>query len=234
MKLRTVAASLLLTLVATTVKANVADVGAPVPIYTEAELIKLIEQNKHLQRVRADNCQLVEDIVARATRINLPAYEFLYGDMLAWGVCVEQDVELGLYYIENAAHQGLPAALEQIGRYYSRGTLVQQDKERAIPYLREAASMGNLNARIHLAELLLRDYGSPLDYEDAYRWLYNSVTADKRQHKRITVLRNGLNSACHKTLLLELNGETPFGNASILQTTSYNKAHVTWALLFSR
>ncbi|NMU07066.1 flagellar protein MotX, partial [Vibrio parahaemolyticus] len=34
--------------------------------------------------------------------------------------------------------------------------------------------------------------GSPLDYEDAYRWLYNSVTADKRQHKRITVLRNGL------------------------------------------
>ncbi|MDV5054433.1 flagellar protein MotX [Vibrio sp. T13N] len=192
MKLRTVAASLLLTLVATTAKANVADVGAPVPIYTEAELIKLIEQNKHLQRVRADNCQLVEDIVARATRINLPTYEFLYGDMLAWGVCVEQDVELGLYYIENAAHQGLPAALEQIGRYYSRGTLVQQDKERAIPYLREAASMGNLNARIHLAELLLRDYGSPLDYEDAYRWLYNSVTADKRQHKRITVLRNGL------------------------------------------
>ncbi|MGR5238485.1 flagellar protein MotX [Vibrio alfacsensis] len=192
MKLRTVAASLLLMLSATSVKANVADVGAPVPIYTEAELITLIEQNKHLERVRADNCQLVEDIVARATRINLPSYEFLYGDMLAWGVCVEQDVELGLYYMENAAHQGLPAALEQLGRYYSRGTLVQQDKERAIPYLREAAAMGNLNARIHLAELLLRDYGSPIDYEDAYRWLYNSVTADKRQHKRITILRNGL------------------------------------------
>ena len=192
MKLRTVAASLLLMLTMTASGASAANVGAPVPIYTEAELIKLIEQNKHLQRVRADNCQLVEDIVARATRISLPAYEFLYGDMLAWGVCVEQDVELGLYYMENAAHQGLPAALEQIGRYYSLGTLVQQDKERAIPYLREAASMGNLNARIHLAELLLRDYGSPLDYEDAYRWLYNSVTADQRQHKRITILRDGL------------------------------------------
>jgi TPR repeat protein len=94
--------------------------------------------------------------------------------------------------MENAAHQGLPAALEQLGRYYSRGTLVQQDQERAIPYLREAASLGNLSASIHLAELLLRDYGSPLDYEDAYRWLYNSVTADQRQHKRITVLRSGL------------------------------------------
>ncbi|MEZ8822244.1 tetratricopeptide repeat protein [Vibrio sp. 10N.222.54.A1] len=192
MKLRIVAASLIMALSSPLSQANLADVGEPVPIYTEAELINLIENNQHLERVKADKCQLVEDIVARATRISLPSYEFLYGDMLAWGVCVPQDVELGLYYMENAAHQGLPAALEQLGRYYSRGTLVQQDQERAIPYLREAASMGNLSASIHLAELLLRDYGSPLDYEDAYRWLYNSVTADQRQHRRITVLRSGL------------------------------------------
>jgi sodium-type polar flagellar protein MotX len=192
MKLRKVAASLLLALTSSLGYAKVADVGAPVPIYSEAELIKLIEQKKHLEQVKADNCQLVEDIVARATRINLPAYEFLYGDMLAWGVCVDQDVELGLYYMESAANQGLPSALEQLGRYYSRGTLVQQDKERAIPYLREAAAMGNLPARIQLAELLLRDYGSPLDYEDAYRWLYNTVTSDSQVHKRIAKLRFGL------------------------------------------
>ncbi|HGS4724818.1 TPA: tetratricopeptide repeat protein [Vibrio cholerae] len=192
MKLRTVAASLLLAWHSSYNPAYAADLGEPVPIYSEAELIKLIEENKHLERVKADNCQIVEDIVARATRISLPSYEFLYGDMLAWGVCVDQDVELGLYYMENAAHQGLPAALEQLGRYYSRGTLVQQDKERAIPYLREAAAMGNLNARIQLAELLLRDYGSPLDYEDAYRWLYNSFTADQRTHNRIALLRQGL------------------------------------------
>ncbi|EKO3607253.1 sel1 repeat family protein [Vibrio metschnikovii] len=192
MKLRTVAASILFAFHSSFGHANVADVKEPVPIYSEAELIKLIEQNQHLERLKADRCQLVEDIVARATRISLPAYEFLYGDMLAWGVCVEQDVELGLYYMENAAHQGLASALEQLGRYYSRGTLVQQDRERAIPYLREAAAMGNLNARIHLAELLLRNHGSPLDYEDAYRWLYNSVTADQRTHNRITLLRQGL------------------------------------------
>ncbi len=193
MKLKQLAASMVLAASTFMVKANgLQEIGEPVPIYSEAELIKLVNENQHLARIKADNCQLVEDIVARATRINLPSYEFLYGDMLAWGVCVDQDVELGLYYMENAAHQGLPAALEQLGRYYSRGTLVQQDKERAIPYLREAAAMGNLNARIQLAELLLRDYGSPLDYEDAYRWLYNSVTADQRTHKRISILRRGL------------------------------------------
>lgn len=192
MRLRIVAASLLLWLCIPFSYADVADVGAPVPIYSEAELIKLINQNKHLERVKADKCQLVEDIVARATRISLPAYEFLYGDMLAWGVCVQKDPELGLYYIKSAAHQGFPAALERLGRYYAKGILVQQDKERAIPYLREAAAMGNINARVQLAELLLRDYGSPLDYEDAYRWLYNTVTGDARMHKRIAMLREGL------------------------------------------
>jgi len=192
MMLRKVAASLLIVISTTVYSANVAEVGKPIPIYSEAELIKLINENKHLERVKADQCQLVEDIVARATRISLPAYEFLYGDMLAWGVCVDQDVELGLYYMESAAHQGLPAALERLGSYYSQGILVQQDKERAIPYLREASAMGDLNARIQLAELLLRDYGSPLDYEDAYRWLYHSVTADTRTHKRIALLRKGL------------------------------------------
>ncbi len=169
------------------------EIGKPIPIYTENQLFRLFDTNSHLTQVKTvDSCQLVEDIVARATKIDSPAYEFLYGDMLAWGVCVNRDVELGLFYMENAARQGLPAALEQIGRYYSKGTLVQQDRERAIPYLREAAGMGNINARIHLAELLLNDYGSPLDYEDAYRWLYNSVTEDGRKHKRIANLRNGL------------------------------------------
>lgn len=84
MKLRTVAASLLLAWHSSYNPAYAADLGEPVPIYSEAELIKLIEENKHLERVKADNCQIVEDIVARATRISLPSYEFLYGDMLAW------------------------------------------------------------------------------------------------------------------------------------------------------
>ncbi|MDO6708086.1 tetratricopeptide repeat protein [Photobacterium sp. 1_MG-2023] len=170
----------------------ITDVGDAVPLYSEAELIHLFEGNQQLQRVRADDCQLVQDIEARAERVESPAYQFLYGDMLAWGVCVSRDVDLGLYYMETAARQGLPSALEQLGRYYARGTLVQQDQERAIPYLREAASMGDLRARIQLAELLLNDFGSPRDYEDAYRWLYQTATADRQVHQKITKLRGRL------------------------------------------
>lgn len=112
--------------------------------------------------------------------------------------------------MENAAHQGLPVALEQLGRYYSRGTFVQQDKERAIPYFREAASMGNIDARIQLAELLLRDYGSPLDYEDAYRWLYNSITPDNRKHKRISMLRLGLEQRMPQNIIARAKRRTTF------------------------
>ncbi|GHA66502.1 tetratricopeptide repeat protein [Photobacterium aphoticum] len=167
-------------------------VGEAVPVYTENALSRMFDTNTHLQRVKADDCQLVQDIEARAIRVESPSYQFLYGDMLAWGVCVTRDVELGVYYMQLAAQQGSPAALEQLGRYYAQGTLVQQDQERAIPYLREAAAMGNVNARIQLAELLLRDYGSPLDFEDAYRWLYHTVTGNKRTHIKIARLRQGL------------------------------------------
>ena len=62
-----------------------------VPLYEEYELIEWINSNRHLQQVRdTDNCQLTQDIEARAEVLRLPAYQFLWGDMLAWGVCVPQ------------------------------------------------------------------------------------------------------------------------------------------------
>ena len=115
-----------------------------VPLYTESELIGLINKNAHLARVKADDCQLVQDIEARANKMALPSYQFLYGDMLAYAVCVDRNVELGVYYMRQAAQQGFAAALEQLGRYYDVGQLVQKDKAMAVTYLREASAQGNL------------------------------------------------------------------------------------------
>ena len=158
---------------------------AAVPLYTESELIALINKNAHLQRVKADDCQLVQDIEARANKMALPSYQFLYGDMLAYNVCVERNVKLGVYYMRKSAEQGLAAALEQLGRYYDTGRLVQQDKAMAITYLREASAQGNLKAQLRLVKLFNDGYGSPRDFEDAYRWLFNAMVADKATHKKI-------------------------------------------------
>ena len=124
-----------------------------VQLYTQDELINLINRNEHLDRVVMDRCQLNQDIEARAEVLKVPAYQFLWGDMLAWGVCVEADPVRGIDFMRQAANQGLPAALEQLGRYYSKGTLVQQDRKRAVIFLREAAALGNLKAQMQLAAL---------------------------------------------------------------------------------
>ncbi len=163
-----------------------------VPLYRQDELLNWIEQGRHLTQVKQDRCQLTQDIEARASVMKIPAYQFLWGDMLAWGVCTKPNAEIGVQYMWEAANQGLAPALEQLGRYYWKGTLVQKDLVRAETLMREAASLGFLRARIEWVEMLLQGMGSPLDYEDAYRWLHGSVIGDKALHQKAATLLNRL------------------------------------------
>ena len=48
------------------VSINVFAVTEAVDIYSDQQLISLIRSNQYLQRVKADDCQLVQDIEARA------------------------------------------------------------------------------------------------------------------------------------------------------------------------
>ena len=138
-----------------------------------------------------------QDIEAHAEVLKEPAYQFLWGDMLAWGVCVDADPVRGIGFMRDASEQGLPAALEQLGRYYSKGTLVQEDKPRAVMYLREASALGNLKAQLQLAQLFVDGYGSPYDYEDTYHWLYNAITDDKKIHQQIAGYLAALEKLMH-------------------------------------
>ena len=159
-----------------------------VQIYTDNQLLDLIKENKHLSQVVLDECQLVQDIEARATKAKLPSYQFLWGDMLAFGVCVKKDIPLGLYYMNLAADQGLSAGLEQLGRYYHQGKFMQVDMNKAIVYLKTAASLDNLKAQMRLAEIYEQGFGSPLDYPMLYSQLHHSLTDDKMVHKKISAL----------------------------------------------
>jgi sodium-type polar flagellar protein MotX len=156
-----------------------------IQLYSQDELLALIRTNSHLKRVQADDCQLVRDIEARADIMQLPAYQFLYGDMLAYAICVPRNVERGWDLMLQSAAQGLPEGLEQVGRYYHIGRFVQRDIDKAIVYLREASAVGNLNAQLRLAQILADGYGSPVDFEQSYRWLHHAVTADAGKHKQI-------------------------------------------------
>jgi hypothetical protein len=163
-----------------------------VQIYTDNQLLDLIKNNKHLGQVVLDECQLVQDIEVRANKANIPSYQFLWGDMLAYGVCVKKDIPLGLHYMHLAADQGLTEGLEQLGRYYHVGKFMQIDIDRAIIYLKTAASLNNLAAQMRLAEIYQQGYGSPLDYPALYSQLHHSITDDKKTHKKISQLLSQL------------------------------------------
>ncbi len=163
-----------------------------VPLYRQDELLNWIEQGRHLARVKQDRCQLTQDIEARASVMKIPAYQFLWGDMLAWGVCTKLDAQIGVQYMWEAANQGLAPALEQLGRYYWKGILVQKDLVRAETLMREAASLGFLRAQMEWVEMLLQGMGSPLDYEEAYHWLHGAVIGDKAMHQKAASLLSRL------------------------------------------
>jgi len=163
-----------------------------VQIYTDNQLLNLIKENKHLSQVVLDECQLVQDIEARALKSKMPSYQFLWGDMLAYGVCVKKDIDLGIYYMRLAANQGLVEGLEQMGRYYHVGKFMQKDIEQAVVFLKAAASMNNLAAQMRLATIYNQGNGSPLDYPELYSQLHHAITDDKATHKKITQLKKQL------------------------------------------
>ena len=157
-----------------------------VQIYSDNVLLDLIKENKHLSQVVIDDCQLVQDIKARAVKSKMPSYQFLWGDMLAYGVCVKKDVPLGLHFMQASADQGLSEALEQMGRYYHIGKFVQSDITQAMTFLKASAALHNLKAQLRLADLYLAGHGSPLDFPQLYAQLHQSVTDDKKLHKKIS------------------------------------------------
>lgn len=165
-----------------------------VQIYTDDQLLNLIKENKHLSQVVIDECQLVQDIEARAIKAKMPSYQFLWGDMLAYGVCVKKDIALGLHYMRLAADQGLVEGIEQLGRYYHLGKFMQVDINKAISFLKAAAAMNNLAAQMRLASIYQQGYGSPLDYPSLYSQLHHAITDDKKEHKKIARLLTQLES----------------------------------------
>lgn len=191
----------LLLVVSTFIAANEPPKLQVVQIYSQDELLSLIKENKHLERVKADRCQLNRDIEDHAVKLHIPAYEYLYGDMLAWGVCLEQNPELGIHYIRKSAKQGLVAAIEQMGRYYHQGIFVQKDIEKAHTLIYRAAELGHLQAQIRLVQMHLDGVGSPYDYEQSYKWLHHTIIDDKATHKKVEGLLANLAKLMHPQAL---------------------------------
>lgn len=160
-------------------KACLAETKA-VDIYSQEQLMELIRSKQYLTKVKGDDCQLVQDIEARAEVLKQPLYQYLWGEMLNYGICVKANPPRGISLLHRAAEQGSAEAMVRIAEYYQSGKFVIKDRERAVKYVLPAAANGDLNARLSLVRLFGQGYGSPRDYEYGYHWLYNEVFSDDK------------------------------------------------------
>ncbi|MBI1676545.1 flagellar protein MotX [Shewanella sp. NKUCC05_KAH] len=161
-----------------------------VDIYSQDQLLDLIRSNQYLAKVKRDDCQLVQDIEARAQVLKQPLYQFLWGEMLNHGTCVKANPVKGIALLRDSAEQGSSEAMLKLAEYYQSGKFVIRNKDRAVHYLLPAAASGSLSARMMLVRLFGEGYGSPRDYEMAYHWLYNDVFADEAtKNKALSLLQ---------------------------------------------
>lgn len=164
-----------------------------VEMYTSTQLNDFVEQGIHLEIVeKRDSCQFTPDIEDRARIVGMPVFEFVFADMLINGRCVKQDVELGLDYFNRALKQGYAPALERMSFYYEKGYYVGKDLNKSELYMKTAASLGSISARLGWADMLIRGYGNPSMYEEAYSWLHHSYYSDLYRKEKSDYIKSKL------------------------------------------
>ena len=161
-----------------------------VDVYTQEQLVDLIRTKRYLTQVKGDDCQIVQDIEARAEVLKQPLYQYLWAEMLNYGICVKANPPRGIAMLKTSAEQGSAEAMVRMAEYYRDGKFVIEDKQRAVQYTLPAAATGDLPARMMLVRLFGEGYGSPRDYEVGFHWLYNEVFSDETtQAEAINLLK---------------------------------------------
>lgn len=162
-------------------------------VYTKEEMDYLIEKGKHLEIIaKVDKCQFTQDIEDRARIVGMPSFQFAFGDMLIKGVCVKSDPMLGINYLQKSADSGYAPALERLSLYYEKGYLVGENKRLSEIYMKAAASMGYESARLRWVDMLVRGFGSPKQYEEAYSWLHHTNFFDEYRKAKSEYLKQEL------------------------------------------
>jgi TPR repeat protein len=163
-----------------------------IQLYTQDELNSLIKENRHLERIKIDECQFTRDIKDRAMILNYPAYLYLWADMNFTDTCIKGNVADGVVALKLAADKGMPVAMYKLGGLYLTGKYVQSDYDLAYRYIYDAASLGNDEAKLTLVNLLVNNEGNEADFVNAYHWLFKTVYSDPKKHELAKTLLSQL------------------------------------------
>ncbi len=167
--------------------------GANTEMYSADKMNSIIENSRLQAVVRdQDKCQFTADIEDRARLVKSPVFMYAWGQMLLSGICVREDKELGLGYIRHSADDGYAPAMMQMSVFYERGSGMGKSLNMSEQYMHTAAALGSKTARLNWADMLIRGFGSPALYEEAYGWLYHSDFDDEYSKAKKIYLENQL------------------------------------------
>ncbi|MFK8105162.1 MAG: hypothetical protein AB8G15_21800 [Saprospiraceae bacterium] len=106
----------------------------------------------------------------------------------------EESLAESIYWYEQAAGQGNPKALTNLGHIYQKGIGVTVDLKKAMDYYQKAAMLKDERAQANLGNMYQNGLGVTVDYEKAFHW--NTKAAKKNvaaaQVNLGLVYRNGL------------------------------------------
>lgn len=175
-----------------------------IQLYTQDELNRLIRENKHLERVKLDECQFTRDIKDRALVLQYPAYLYLWADMNLTDTCIKGKTKDAISAMKLAASKGMPIAIYRLGQFYLKGEYLQQDYNAAYRYTYLAASLGYDDAKLQLVALLATHEGNEADYETAYGWLYGTTFNDKKKFDMAKTLLSSLEKKMPPSLVAKI------------------------------
>ncbi len=154
--------------------------NANTEMYTPDKMNSIIENSRLADVVRdQDKCQFTADIEDRARIVKSPVFMYAWGQMLLNGICVREDRDLALGYIRHSADDGYAPAMMRMSEFYERGIGTGMSLNMSEQYMHTAAALGSKSARLSWADMLVRGFGSPALYEEAYGWLYHSSYEDE-------------------------------------------------------
>lgn len=164
-----------------------------VDMYSAEQMNRMIEESRMYKIIRdRDHCQFTPDIEDRARLVSVAPFMYAWSDMLIHGICVDKDEALGLQYLQKAADSAYAPAMERLAFYYEKGILVHSSIKMSEKYMHAAALLGSKNGRLGWADMLVRGYGSPAYYEEAFSWLYHTVYDDPYSRMKQEYLRKEL------------------------------------------
>jgi TPR repeat protein len=123
------------------------------------------------EKIKAGDETAAVEAVKRGARLGDARCKFILGMWSITGEKAEQNQDKGLYWLKEAAKDGLPIAQSSLGLLYASGLVVKQDEERAARLYRKAAEYGDPLGQTALALARYRGVGIEEDRVEAYQWM---------------------------------------------------------------